>query len=322
MVTQIVVAKKRAKSPTASATEGGDREPSVGIATHLAELDLVKVPGSLGVDIEGQRYGHVGLWRLWGHSCEFSMQPPRGTDPEVSFVFVESGIISARTPGEAWRSLDAPLIVVPTVRSRRIRIRGAWSVTVAKLPLRAVEAYVPFVPNSVGVFKSTRMLDSAMHRFVAAVLQASSPGSAVESSAIEQLAMEMAGAVLLDRTGPEWAQGTPHDVLRDRALGLISQECADPGLTPARIAAGVHASLRQLQAVFAESGTSIALELRRARARAAHTLLSDSRFDALSVEQVAEKSGFATSMSLRRATEAVYRQSPRAVRESRRHEPA
>lgn len=283
----------------------------------LAELDLVKVPGSLGVEIVGQRYGHVGLWRLWGRSCEFAMHPRPRAEPDVSFVFVESGIVSARTPGEAWRSLDAPLIVVPTVRARRIRIRGTWSITVAKLPLRAVEAYVPFLPNSVGVFSTTRMLDSAMHRFVAAVLQSGSVGSAVERSAIEQLATEMAGGVLLDRTGPDWAQGSPHAVLRDRALGLISQECADPDLTPARIATGVHASLRQLQAVFAESGTSIALEIRRARARAAHALLSDSRFDALPIEQIAAKSGFATSMSLRRATEAVYHQSPRAVREHR-----
>src|SRR5690606_35099703 len=145
MVTQFVVPERRVGSPTTSRRHGDDRAPSARVATCLAGLDLVKVPGSLGVDIEGHQYGQVGLWRLWGRSCEFSMQPRRESEPGVSFFFVESGIISARTPGEAWRSLDAPLIVVPTVRSRRIRIRGAWSVTVAKLPLRAVEAYVPFV---------------------------------------------------------------------------------------------------------------------------------------------------------------------------------
>lgn len=314
MVTPFVSNDRMTMAPSAPREQ---RDASARITAGLAELDLVRVPGSLAVDVEGQRYGRVGLWRAWGRSCEFAMHPPADAEPEVAFVFVDSGVISARTPGESWRSLEGPLIVVPTVRARRIRVRGVWNITVAKLPLRFMESYVPLMPNSVGVFKNTRMLDTAMHRFIDSVLHSNTPGSAVESSAIEQLATEMAGAVLLDRSGPEWGQGSPNDVLRDRALGLIAQECTDPSLTPARIAAGVHASLRQLQAVFAQSGTSIALELRRARARAAHTLLSDSRFDALSVDQIAAKSGFATSMSLRRATEAVYQDSPSGLRTGR-----
>lgn len=286
-------------------------------ASELAKLDLVKVPGSLEVHSRNRQLGSVSLWQLYGRSCEFEVVPMRGTEQSVSFVFVESGLVSARSPGERWNPLNASLFVMPTVEARRIRLRGAWQVTIAKMPLRSVDAFVPFVPSHVGVFQNPRLLDEAMHQFVRTVLHTDSPGSALESRTIEQLVIEMAGAVLLDRIGPDWGQGTPHDALRDRALSFISQHCTDPMLAPALVAQRVQASLRQLQAVFAESGTSIASEVRRARARAAHVMLADCRFDAMSVEQVAEKSGFATSMSLRRAMEEVYQQSPRAVRESR-----
>jgi transcriptional regulator GlxA family with amidase domain len=128
----------------------------------------------------------------------------------------------------------------------------------------------------------------------------------------------MGGAILLDRIGAVSGHGSPHAVLRDRAIAVISQQCGDPSLAPTQVAREVQSSLRQLQLVFAEADNSVAGEIRRQRARLARSLLIDSRFDVLSIEQVAQRSGFQSPMSLRRALDEAYKTTPRALRAQRR----
>jgi transcriptional regulator GlxA family with amidase domain len=157
-----------------------------------------------------------------------------------------------------------------------------------------------------------------MQRFIGSLLDGESRASAIEQYAIEQLVMEMSGAVLLDRIGAVTGQGSPHAVLRERAIAVIAQQCGDPGLNPSRVAHEVQSSLRQLQLVFSESGNSVAGEIRRQRARLAHSLLVDSRFDVLSIDQIAQRAGFNSPMSLRRALDEAYETTPRALRAARR----
>src|SRR5690606_12003261 len=109
----------------------------------------------------------------------------------------------------------------------------------------------------------------------------------------------------------------PATALRDRALAVIAQQRGDAELTPARVAREVQSSLRRVQVTFADAGTTVAGEIRRQRGRLAYSLLTDSRYDVLSIEQIAERSGFGTTMSLRRALHDLYRASPRTLRAQR-----
>jgi transcriptional regulator GlxA family with amidase domain len=86
---------------------------------------------------------------------------------------------------------------------------------------------------------------------------------------------------------------------------------------PAAVAREAGASLRHLQTVFAEAGTTVAGEIRRERARLARSALQDPRLDEMSVEELGLRSGFGSSVTMRRALDEIYRLSPRELRRSR-----
>lgn len=259
--------------------------------------------------------GAVTIWSIWGDAAEFTVRP----EPEdhLSFIFVESGTFTSRFADEPWLAFEGGLIIAPNGVVRHVRFEGAWQVLIARVPRAAATAFVPQLPNLVSSFPDRRLLDLAMKSFLTEVIDRNESASAIERYAIEQLVMEMGGAVLLDRLGTGGIQGSPRAVLRDRALAVIAQQGADLSLTPSRVAHDVASSLRHLQSIFAEAGTTVAGEIRRQRARLARSLLTDSRYDVLSVEQVAQRSGFGNAMSLRRALHDVYRVSPRTLRSGR-----
>ncbi len=173
--------------------------------------------------------------------------------------------------------------------------QGKWSFVAALVPRSAIASFVPSLPSDASVFADRRLLDTSMQQFVGCLLDTDDNASAIEQYAIEQLVMEMCGAVLLDRVGGVSAQGSPHAVLRERAIAVISQQCGDPSLKPVARRARGAVVVRQLQLVFSESGNSVAAEIRRQRARLAHSLLVDSRYDVLSIDQIAQRAGFPLS---------------------------
>ncbi|MFC7945290.1 helix-turn-helix domain-containing protein [Microbacterium oxydans] len=187
----------------------------------------------------------------------------------------------------------------------------------AIVPRAAVASFVPVLHPAADVYPDRRFLDTSMQVFVGSLLEADGNASAIEQYAIEQLVMEMSGVLLLDRRGAVIGQGSPHEVLRERAIAVIAQQCGDPSLNPLLVAIEVRSSLRQLQLVFSESGSAIAREIRRHRAKLAHSLLTDSRYDALSIRQISQRSGFRSPMSFRRALQEAYQTTPRELRTRR-----
>lgn len=262
--------------------------------------------------------GGVLLLGMAGGTSELTIDTTATYAEHSVFAFVEAQALWSRLDGEPWVETEGGLVIAPHGISRRLRWAGAWRVTAALVPRSAIATFAPSLAPDASVYPERRLLDTSMQRFVAGLLDADSKASAIEQYAIEQLVMEMSGALLLDRAGAVTGQGTPHEVLRERAIAVIAQQCGDPSLNPTRVAHEVQSSLRQLQLVFSESGSSVAGEIRRHRARLAHSLLMDSRYDVLSIEQIAQRSGFHSPMSLRRALDDAYSCTPRALRSARR----
>jgi AraC-like DNA-binding protein len=103
---------------------------------------------------------------------------------------------------------------------------------------------------------------------------------------------EQFAALLALAAGPKTHALTPGEKLLNRIRGTIRDRCSDPGLTPAAVADANGISKRYLHYLFAQKSTTFRNELIRMRLDSAHRLLSDKRYAALSVGEVAARCGF------------------------------
>ena len=262
--------------------------------------------------------GSVILLTMSGTSSEVAIDTLTAHPEHAVFAFIQAEALWSRMQDEPWLQIENGMVLAAPGLTRGLRCQGAWSATVALVPRTAMASFVSALPTDARIFPERRLLDRAMQDFIEGLLGADERATAIERYAVEQLVLEMGGAILLDRVGAVSGQGSPRAVLRDRAIAVIAQQCGDPNLTPTQVAREVQSSLRQLQLVFAEAENSVAGEIRRQRARLARSLLVDSRYDVLSIEQIAQRSGFQSPMSLRRALDEAYQATPRALRAQRR----
>ncbi|WP_350353274.1 helix-turn-helix domain-containing protein [Microbacterium sp. A8/3-1] len=279
----------------------------------LAEHGIHYLAGRAALSVRERTPGTVILLALRGTSTEFSID----TTAAAVLAFVKAEALWSRNQGEPWLQIGSGLVIAAPGIVRTLRCQGSWRAAITFVPREAMASFVPALPPDMQIFPDRRLLDRAMQTFIEGLLSGDERATAIERYALEQLIVEMSGAILLDRVGAAPGLGSPRAVLRDRAMAVIAQQCGDPSLTPSQVAREVQSSLRQLQLVFAEAENSVADEIRRQRARLARTLLGDSRYDVLSIEQVAKRAGFQSPMSLRRALAEAYKTTPRALRAQR-----
>lgn len=295
----------------------------LGIVREIGPLELVEhgirvIGDRASMRVRKRTPGMITLLALRGASTDLAIDTATAHPEHAVFTFIEADAVWSKMKDEPWLPISSGLVIAAPGITRRLRCRGMWRATAAFVPRAAMASFVPALPSDAQVFPDRRLLDRAMQDFVEGLLDADERATAIERYAVEQLIVEMGGAILLDRIGAVSGHGSPRAVLRDRAIAVIAQQCGDPSLTPAQVAREVQSSLRQLQVVFAEADNSVAGEIRRQRARLARSLLVDSRYDVLSIEQVAQRAGFQSPMSLRRALDESYKTTPRGLRAQRR----
>jgi AraC-like DNA-binding protein len=105
------------------------------------------------------------------------------------------------------------------------------------------------------------------------------------------VAEQYAGLLAL-AAGPETQALTPSDKLLNRIRGTLRDRCSDPSLTPASVADAHGISKRYLHYLFAQKSLTFRSELIRVRLDAAHRLLSDKRYAALTISEIAARCGF------------------------------
>ncbi|MGP5699929.1 helix-turn-helix domain-containing protein [Glutamicibacter arilaitensis] len=231
----------------------------------------------------------------------------------ITLAFLQEGHFDYME-NDNWIHSESRIIMIPSGVVNQIRFPEDWKALLIQLPQESIDSMTPYPLRKVQKFDKTTALENAMCAFATSINTTNSELSAVEAYAVEQLLQEMAGATLLDRVGGFFKRDSPRVVLLDSARAVIAQQCADPYLTPNIVAAEVSSSLRQLQSVFSAAGTTVAGEIRSRRALLARDLLIDSRYDVLTVEEIAQRSGFGNSKSLRRALLTIYGTGPREIR--------
>jgi AraC-like DNA-binding protein len=102
--------------------------------------------------------------------------------------------------------------------------------------------------------------------------------------------------------------------LLQRALGVVDERLADPGLSPAAVAAALYVSERTLYGAFREAGLSIAGTIRTRRLEQARRELIDPAHAGDSVSGIAARWGFSSSTHFSALFRDVFGSSPSAYR--------
>ncbi|MDI6022871.1 helix-turn-helix domain-containing protein [Leucobacter sp. UT-8R-CII-1-4] len=302
---------------SAAGIEGlADRSITVYEQGDLARTGVRGVDGKLGMAARVRAYGGILVIGVSGSGSEFERRPVRPGLPTIDIIFVQQGEFAYLEEG-AWISSRGPLMVAPSGLPNRVRFNSDWKFVVARVPRQMLLPFVPMLSDQVRIYDELTVPEKAMEAFLEQSVASEQEVSEGDSHTVDRMVLEMVGSMLRGRQGESLPKGSPHAALRDRVMIEISSKSSDSQIDPARLARDAGVSLRHLQAVFSDAGTSVAGEIRRERARIARSTLQDARFDDRSIEEVAQQSGFGSSVSMRRALEDIYRLSPRELRNRR-----
>lgn len=188
----------------------------------------------------------------------------------------------------------------------------------------SVDTYVPF-PNGAPVEQRIRMIgreelfNAAAASFFEALLRpAAFPLEPVDevrvSRAIGKVFSEVFIATDPESESPAARRAEERTVVR----GYISAHFTRPELSVSSIAEHYGMSPRSLQRLYADHGENVSNMIRQRRLEHAVSILLDRRFDDLSIDDVASRSGFAGANQLRRVMSQVMDQTPSQLRA--RHE--
>ena len=149
-----------------------------------------------------------------------------------------------------------------------------------------------------------RSLSAPLGEFAYALLRSvPAPRDTTTSRAAERSLVELLTGALLESDPPRTDGAALRTLLRERAVGVVDRRFADPSLRPAGIARELNVSMRHLQRSFEGSGTTLALEIRRARSEYAALLLTTLTGPDRSDPRIAVRAGFSSADQLRTAFE-------------------
>jgi len=140
---------------------------------------------------------------------------------------------------------------------------------------------------------------------------------AVKLALPDDVVAEQIAGLLALAVGPETHVPKGSEKLLDRIRRTIRERCHEPGLTPGAIADDHGISKRYLHYLFAQSDSTFGSELMRIRLDCAHRLLSDARYSALPVSEVAARCGFLEPSHFARCFRRAHGTSPTAFRSTR-----
>jgi AraC family transcriptional regulator, positive regulator of tynA and feaB len=133
----------------------------------------------------------------------------------------------------------------------------------------------------------------------------------------EGVVAEQIAALLALAAGPGARASRGSEKLLNRIRQTIRDRCHMPGLTPGDIAAANGISKRYLHYLFAHSNNTFGGELMRTRLECAHRLLSDTRYTAPAVSEVAARCGFVEPSHFARRFRKAYGVGPTQFRAAR-----
>ncbi len=231
----------------------------------------------------------------------------------VEVIVPRGGTIMVRSENRDERAVrpGEALYLIGCRRYAAYALRGASAITLG-LPFSAVDEFIDRANTDPVLVQGSAVLTPAT-AFLGTLLEGGDELDRLSSYFAEKLIWEMVASIYLEGKGVGAAEA-PNTGILDRAMAQIAAYRTDRSLTPEAVARSLNVSMRQLQRVFASTGSTPSREIRRQRAELAVSMLRSESFGVFNVTQIAHHSGFSDAAELRRAMSAFGFPSPRELR--------
>jgi AraC-like DNA-binding protein len=189
--------------------------------------------------------------------------------------------------GRAERLLAGDLVLVDSRRCYEFHFPAVDTLSI-ELPTPWVESWLPHSESQLA-----RRIDgrSGWGQALSAFVRQLQPELSVKPPLPAPLIVDQLGALLALATAQSPGVEPEARGLRERVLAEIAERHAEPGLTAREIAQALGTSERSLHRSLSGSGITFARSLMQQRMAAAHRLLSDARFDRLTVAEIGRRVG-------------------------------
>lgn len=260
--------------------------------------------------VSGRSFRSVCVSRMQPLGGEWAWTPPAGLSAFSALFIAADGQSLMLADGESARGLFLPGAATATlVWEDPADVIAVWLPTDAVAELASASASVP------APLQSSPLL-SGVHAFAMSLVVASQDTSGVARYAIERLLVEMAFGALLEQHSAEHLEVAAAPLV-ERARSMMLARRDDASFTPAQLAQDLHVSMRQLQRAFARERMTPLNALRRMRVELAESLLRNSQYDTLSIDEIARHSGFTSALQMRRALRVEKLPTPSVLRSRR-----
>ncbi len=265
-----------------------------------ARLDEVRVADVGAEPLVVQRTEEL-IARPAAESIKVSLQR------EGTALLVQDGREALLRPGD--------LAVYETSRPYTIAHDGRFRTVVAMLP----SALVPLAPEQLARLTAVRFSgDDALARIVSGFLGQLADGlDRLNGPAAPRLAFtltDLLTTLLTDALHERGHDGNRRRALLARVTATIEERLGDPDLTPAVIARANHISVRQLYALFHESGGTVGSWVRARRLDHCRRDLVDPLCADLTVSAIARRWGFTDASHFSQLFRERYGHTPRQAR--------
>jgi AraC-like DNA-binding protein len=238
---------------------------------------------------------------------------------EIILMLVRRGAVVVMQDGIRATAREGALVMLDSARPYRMSTTGPVELAV----VRAEHRHLGLIPNTTSYLTASPWTEVGGLRALSADTFASladnldeieeAAGEAMGLTVTSLMAGLFADRLMAGRSNPPVAR----QILLLRILSYTRDMLGEPTLIPARVAQRFSISLRYLQVLFAELGTSPARWIRDERLARLHADLRNPRFDHLPVAALGESWGMVGASQVSRLFRARYGLTPSEFRRQR-----
>jgi AraC-like DNA-binding protein len=250
-----------------------------------------------------------------GRDTRWRWVPQQTDGTEMAALLVSSIPLEVRgADGQAREVPPGALTFLHPHRPASVSALMGGTVMIAWVPWSELAEVESGVGSPVEVIPASA-LGRGLHAFLDSLLTQPSEPTMYTDYLAERLIAEMVFGVLIEAAPHTAISGIePSGITRARTLIMVRRNDSD--FNVARLAQELHMSLRNLQRIFSNAGSTPGDELRRARVHLAQELLANPSSAALGISGIAALAGFRDASALRRAFASAGLGSPRALRQA------